>query len=133
VAGHAPVGVDDDLPARKPRVALRAADDEATGRVDVDLGVGIEQVAGMAASMTSARMPSASSRMSTSGSCWALTNTVWTRAGRPSSSYSTVTWLLPSGRRNGSEPSRRASASRRAVAWASWIGIGISSGVSSVA
>ena len=34
VAGHAAVGVDDDLAPGQPGVAHRAADDEAPGRVD---------------------------------------------------------------------------------------------------
>src|SRR6185436_19855900 len=34
VAGHAAVGVDDDLAAGEPAVAHRAADDELAGRVD---------------------------------------------------------------------------------------------------
>ena len=52
-----------------------------------------------------------------------------TRFGMPRS-YSTVTWVLPSGRRYGSWPDLRTSASRRAIRWASAIGSGISSGVS---
>ena len=54
----------------------------------------------MASRMTSSRTPSSRSSGATSGSCWVLTRTVWTRRGRRSASYSTVTWLLPSGRRN---------------------------------
>ena len=37
VRGAAAVGVDDDLAARQAGVALRPADDEAAGRVDVEL------------------------------------------------------------------------------------------------
>ncbi len=55
------------------------------------------------------------------------------RRGRPWSSYSTVTWLLPSGRAQRRVPSRRAVDRRRTSWWASWIGAGISSGVSSQA
>ena len=65
----------------------------------------------------------------TSGSCWAETTTVRTRFGTPCS-YSTVTWVLPSGRRYGSWPDLRTSARRRAIRCASAIGSGISSGVS---
>ena len=65
----------------------------------------------------------------TSGSCWAETTTVLTRFGTPRS-YSIVTCVLPSGRRYGSWPLLRASASRRAIRCASAIGSGISSGVS---
>src|SRR5690606_17147902 len=39
VAGHAAVGVDDDLAAGQAAVAHRAADHELAGRVDVELGV----------------------------------------------------------------------------------------------
>src|SRR5207248_1470075 len=35
VPAHAPVSVDDDLAAGEPRIALRSADDEAAGRIDV--------------------------------------------------------------------------------------------------
>ena len=38
VTGEAAVGVDDDLAAREAAVTHRAANDEATGRVDVELG-----------------------------------------------------------------------------------------------
>ena len=34
-----------------------------------------------------------------SGLCWVDTTTVSTRTGLPASSYSTVTWVFPSGRR----------------------------------
>ena len=40
------VGVDDDLPARQPRVPLRTADDELARRVDEDLGLFVEQLRG---------------------------------------------------------------------------------------
>src|SRR5690606_24701427 len=43
VAGHAAVGVDDDLAAGQAAVAHRAADDELAGRVDVELGVLVQQ------------------------------------------------------------------------------------------
>ncbi len=50
-------------------------------------------------SMTSAVMSGARRvSMSTSSRCWAEMTTVSTRTGFPSS-YSIVTWLLPSGRR----------------------------------
>ena len=39
VTAHAAVGVDDDLAAGQAGVAHRTADDEAAGRVHVDLGV----------------------------------------------------------------------------------------------
>ena len=45
-------------------------------------------------------------------------------------SYSTVTCVLPSGRRYGSVPFLRTSARRRAMRWARAIGSGMSSGVS---
>src|SRR5690606_34049284 len=43
VTGHAAVGVDDDLAAGQAAVAHRAADDELAGRVDVVLGVLVQQ------------------------------------------------------------------------------------------
>ncbi len=47
--------------------------------------------------------------------------------------YSTLTWLLPSGRRKSRAPWRRTSESCRTSLWASMMGSGISSGVSSQA
>ncbi len=44
MAGHAAVGVDDDLAAGQAAVADRAADDELAGRVDVVLGVLVQQL-----------------------------------------------------------------------------------------
>ena len=56
-----------------------------------------------------------------------------TRTGLSSSSYSMVTWVLPSGRRYGSVPSLRTAVSCSARRCAMVIGSGISSGVSSQA
>ena len=67
--------------------------------------------------------------MSTSSSCCAEMTTVCTRTGRPSS-YSIVTWLLPSGRRYGRTPALRTSARRLASRCATAMGIGMSSSVS---
>ena len=36
MASHSAISIDDDLATGKPRVALRAADDEAAGRIDVE-------------------------------------------------------------------------------------------------
>ncbi|RMU44311.1 hypothetical protein ALP28_05422 [Pseudomonas savastanoi pv. nerii] len=44
VTGHAAVGVDDDLAAGQATVTYRATDDEVAGRVDVELGVLVQQV-----------------------------------------------------------------------------------------
>src|SRR5271155_2185053 len=46
VAAHASVGVDDDLASGKPGVTHGTADDEASRRIDVVLGIFIEQVRG---------------------------------------------------------------------------------------
>ena len=43
MARHAAVGVDDDLAAGQAAVAHRAPNHEVTGRVDVVLGVGVQQ------------------------------------------------------------------------------------------
>ena len=64
-----------------------------------------------------------------SGACWVETTTVSSRTG-VSPAYSMVTWVLPSGRRYGTVPARRTSASCLASLCASMIGSGISSGVS---
>ena len=56
--------------------------------------------------MTASTISLRSRSARTSGSCWADTTTVRTRFGTPRS-YSTVTWVLPSGRRYGSWPDLR--------------------------
>ena len=43
---HAAVGVDDDLATGQTGVAHRSADDELTGRVDVELGLGVDETRG---------------------------------------------------------------------------------------
>ena len=85
--------------------------------------------AGMVGRITASTISERSRSVRTSGSCWAETTTVRTRIGIPRS-YSTVTWVLPSGRRYGNWPVLRTSASRRAMRWARAIGSGMSSGVS---
>ena len=44
VTTHSTVGVNNDLTAREPGVAVRSADDETAGRIDVILGLGIHHV-----------------------------------------------------------------------------------------
>ena len=46
MAGITAVGIDDDLTAGQAGVALRAAHDEAAGRVDVVFGVLVQQLGG---------------------------------------------------------------------------------------
>ena len=58
-----------------------------------------------------------------------LSTTVWMRAGLPSA-YSIVNWPFPSGRSHSISAFSRASARRSIIRWESWIGMGISSGVS---
>ena len=59
VAAHAAVGVDDDLAAGDAGVAHGAADDEAAGGVDEDLGLPVERASsGSARAMTSSRTAS---------------------------------------------------------------------------
>jgi len=79
----------------------------------------------MICSSTSRRKTS----VATEESCCVDTTTVSMRTGRPSW-YSTVTWVLPSGRKYGRLPDRRTSESRRTSRCAISIGIGINSGVS---
>ena len=86
------------------------------------------RIGSMMCFFTSARRSS----VETSSSCWVETTTASMRVGLPST-YSTLTWLLPSGRRNSSVPARRTSLSWRTSLWASMMGSGISSGVSSQA
>ena len=56
--------------------------------------------------------------------CWVLMSTAFSATGLPSS-YSNVTWVLPSGRRYGSWPDLRTSARRSARRWAVQIGSGM--------
>ena len=49
VAGHAAVGVDDDLAAGEPAVGVRAAELEVAGRVDEDLEVVVVELLGQRA------------------------------------------------------------------------------------
>ena len=86
---------------------------------------------GSAFAMTSSRIAAWSLRFETLSACCVETTTVSIRATLPPL-YSTVTWLLPSGRRK-SSPARRAFASWRVTACAYWIGAGMSSVVSSQA
>src|SRR5262249_37784572 len=46
VTSHAAVGIHDDLAPGQARIAHRATDHETAGRVDVVLGIGVEQVRG---------------------------------------------------------------------------------------
>ena len=46
MTGHAAVAVDDDLAAGQTAVTHRAANDELAGRVDVELGVLVQQLGG---------------------------------------------------------------------------------------
>ena len=68
--------------------------------------------------------------MSMPGACWLEISTVESAFGRPSS-YTTDTWVLPSGRRYSIVPSLRTAASCFASRCASQIGMGMRSGVSS--
>ena len=89
--------------------------------------------AGMTGFTTVSMTASRSSSVEISGLCWVETTMAGQRRTLPSLSYSTVTWLLPSGRSQLSSPLLRTAASRRHRAWAMAMGAGISSGVSSQA
>ena len=71
--------------------------------------------------------------MEMSGLCWVETTMAGQRRMLPSSLYSTVTWLLPSGRSQLSSPLLRTAASRRQRSWAMAMGAGMRLGVSSQA
>ena len=114
VAGHAAVGVDDDLAAGQAGVAHRAADLEAAGGVDqqpVAGGVDVEALQRPGSTTCSWMSAASSDSRSMSAACWVETTTVSRRTAR-SPSYSMVTWVLPSGRRYGIGPSLRTAASR---------------------
>ena len=80
--------------------------------------------------ITCARMPSRTVSISVSAECCEDMTIVSTRKGFPSESYSTVTWLFPSGRRYGKMPFFRTSVRRAVSLCARLIGRGISSFVS---
>jgi hypothetical protein len=104
VAGHAAVGVDDDLATGQTGVAHRAADHELAGRVDQQAVAARPGNAGLGESaqhrvddvLLDVRRRAASREMS--AACWVESTTVSSRTGL-SPSYSMVTWVLPSGRR----------------------------------
>ena len=130
VTAPAAVGVDDDLAAGQAAVAVRTADDEAAGRVDVVLDLAVDQLVRQQRLDDLVRSRTCESRRSTtSGLCCVETTTVSIRTGL-SPSYSTVTWLLLSGRSQSTSPFWRASVSRLRMRCDSAIGSGISSGVS---
>ena len=83
----------------------------------------------MISSMTASRR----SEMATSGACCVEMTTVSSRLTAPVLSYSTETWLLPSGRSQARRPLLRAAVSDRASIWAYSTGAGISVCVSSQA
>ena len=89
--------------------------------------------AGMMGLMISSTTASRSSFRAMSGSCWVDTTMAGQESTLPSSPYSTVTWLLPSGRSQESFPLLRTSVSWRASLWARSMGAGISTSVSSQA
>ena len=89
--------------------------------------------AGMTGFTTVSMTASRRSSVEISGLCWVETTMAGQRRTLPSLSYSTVTWLLPSGRSHLSWPDLRTSARRRDSLWAMEMGAGISSGVSSQA
>ena len=85
---------------------------------------------GMIGLMISSRTPSAMRACDTSGVCCVLT-TIASQRATLSPSYSSVTCVLPSGRRKSSRFCLRTSDIRRASLCAYMIGAGISSAVSS--
>jgi hypothetical protein len=82
--------------------------------------------------MTHSLTASSSLAFSTSGACCVDTTTARTPVGLPST-YSTATWLFPSGRSQSSWPCRRTTANCSVSPCASMIGRGMSSAVSSQA
>ena len=102
VAGHAAVGVDDDLAAGEAGVAHRAADLEPAGRVDqqpVAVGVEADGVASSGLDDVLADVRGQQRVEVDVGRRAAMETTTVSRRTGLSSSYSMVTWVLPSGRR----------------------------------
>ncbi len=88
--------------------------------------------AGSVGRMTRSVICARRSSVAISSACCDETTTASMRLGVVPS-YSTVTWLLPSGRSQSSSPVRRAMLSAWVSRWASRIGIGMSASVSLVA
>ena len=99
VGSAAAIGVDDDLAPGKAGVALRPADDKAAGGVDKVLGVLVQQLSGNSGPDDLSIMSALICSRETSGECCVEMTTVSTLTGWRCSSYSTVTWVLPSGLR----------------------------------
>ena len=76
--------------------------------------------------------PSRSSALSIMSECCVETTSLLTPTGR-APSYTTLTWVLPSGLSHGRSPALRTPASRSASRCASTIGTGMSDAVSSEA
>ncbi len=110
VPAHAAVAVHDDLAAREAGIAVRSADHEAPGRVDVVLGVPVhhvlrhhrvdDELADICAQLLGGNMVAVLGRDHDGIDAHGLPFT-----------YSTETWLLPSGRRYSSLPDLRTSES----------------------
>ena len=98
VPGNPTVGVHDNLAAGQTGIAHRATDHEAAGRVDEELGVLVDQFGRNDRPDHFLNHVLAIWSWVTSGACWVETTIASTRFGLPKA-YSTVTWLLPSGRR----------------------------------
>ena len=101
MAAHAAVGVDDDLPAGDAGVAHGAADDEAAGRVDVELGLLVEQP--LRQRLGDDQLADRLVQLLVGDLLGVLGGDDHrVDADRLAVAYSTVTWLLPSGRRKSS-------------------------------
>jgi hypothetical protein len=123
VAGHAAVGVDDDLASGEAGVAHRSTDDEPAGGVHqqpqplgVDVHSGENRLDDVLADVRRQHRVDVDVFGVLRGD-----TTVSTRTGR-SPSYSMVTWVLPSGRRYGITPLLRTSVSEADSRCASMIG-----------
>ena len=127
VGGHSAVGVDDDLAPGEAAVARGAADHELAGGVDVETrAVGEELRLGEegAGDFLDLRVSLLV--------VWCETTTVSIETGRPFS-YAMESWLLESGRRNGSLPFLRSEAKRTSSSCEYTIGAGMREWVSFVA
>ena len=134
MAGHAAVGVDDDLATGEPGVGVRAAELEDAGRVDEDaqaLGVEVRRQQRVDHVLDEVG-PQLLLEVDPAGVLGRDQHGVDAhRARRPRRRRET--WVLPSGRRYGTAPARRTWARRSERRWASQIGSGMRSGVSSQA
>src|SRR5579863_1359590 len=124
VAPHATVCIHNNLASGQAGVAHGTAHHEASGGIDVVLGVGVEHMAGNHGLDDVFENVGADLLIVHQFGVLVEMTTASTRMGLWFSSYSTVTCDLPSGRSHSSSPLLRTSDRRCVSLWASMMGVG---------